>query len=58
MTTTLSKLLLPCAYDAMHICQPLAVPDREKVEIHPNDGGGGIQLLDFYELYNNTKTVK
>ena len=24
-----------------HTCQPLAVQDRDKVEIHPNDRGGG-----------------
>ena len=44
----------------MHTWQPLALPDRDKVEIHPNDrgrgGGGGFNCYTyFYELYNNTK---
>ena len=38
----------------IHTCQLLAVQNRDKVEIHPNDQVG-VQLFYFYELYSNTK---
>ena len=33
-----------CVNNAKHTCQPLAVPDKDKVEIHPIDQGGSIVI--------------